>query len=76
MVLDLAHGSATATLPRMTYKEYLAWAVGHPHSEWVEGEVIEFRSVTARYALVVGFLIQVFGAFVRHRQLGVLVGDP
>ena len=76
MVLDLADASATATLPRMTYEEYLAWAVEHPHSEWVEGEVIEFGWVTAQYALVVGFLIQAFGDFVRHRQLGLLLGDP
>ena len=76
MVQQLVEPTPAASLPRMTYDEFLAWAVDHPHSEWVEGEVIEFMSVKARHALVVGFLYRLLVAFVEHRRLGIVIGDP
>jgi Uma2 family endonuclease len=76
MVQQLANRAETEILPRMTFEEYRAWAVEHPHSEWVEGEVVEFMSAKMRHALVVSFLIRLFGAFVELRQLGVVLGDP
>ena len=33
--------------PRMTYEEWRAWTEEDIHSEWVDGEVIEFMSATA-----------------------------
>ena len=76
MVQQLVEPAPAASLPRMTYDEFLAWAVEHPHAEWVEGEVIEFMTVKARHALVVGFLFELVRSFVRFRDLGVVVGDP
>ena len=76
MVQQLAQPAASDPLPRMTYEEFLAWAVDHPHAEWVDGEVIEFMTVSWRHSLVVVFLIELVGAYVRHGKLGRLVGDP
>jgi Uma2 family endonuclease len=76
MVRQLVEPAAPSSLPRMTYDEFLAWAIEHPHSEWVEGEVIEFMTVKARHALVVGFLYRLIAAFVEHRRLGIVIGDP
>jgi Uma2 family endonuclease len=76
MVQQLAQPIGSDALPRMTFEEYVAWAVEHPHSEWVEGEVIEFMSVKVRHALVVGFLFELLRRYVRYQELGVVVGDP
>jgi Uma2 family endonuclease len=76
MVQQLVEPTSTTTLPRMTFAEYRAWAVEHPHSEWVEGEVIEFMSVKARHDLVVLFLSELFSRYVRYLQLGIVHGDP
>ena len=76
MVQQLVESTSTDTLPRMTFEEYRAWAVEHRHSEWVEGEVVEFMSVKLRHALVVGFLGRLIGAVAELRQLGVVLGDP
>jgi Uma2 family endonuclease len=76
MVQQLTYPAATDELPRMTFEEYRAWAVAHPHSEWVEGEVIEFMSVKLRHGFVVGFLFELFRRYLRYLQLGVVAGDP
>jgi Uma2 family endonuclease len=76
MVQQLAQPAPTEPLPRMTYEEFLAWAVDHPHAEWVDGEVIEFMTVSWRHTQVVVFLVKLLGAFVDHRRLGLVFGDP
>jgi Uma2 family endonuclease len=75
MVQQLVQPTAEAP-PRMTYDEFLAWAVDHPHAEWVDGEVIEFMTVKGRHSLIVVFLFRLFGDYVEHRRLGLVFGDP
>jgi Uma2 family endonuclease len=54
----------------MSYEEYLAWADEDVHSEWVNGEVIVFMPPKNPHQLVVGFLDQVIGLFIRIFDLG------
>jgi Uma2 family endonuclease len=71
-----AGGEPPPSLPRLTWEEYLVWAEDHPHSEWVDGEVIEFMATTGRHSLIVVFLFQLIGTYVRLQRLGLVFGDP
>jgi Uma2 family endonuclease len=76
MAQQLVRSPITDQPPRMTYEEFLDWATGHPHAEWVDGEVIEFMTVKGRHALVVYFLVELIKSYVRYRRLGLVLGDP
>jgi Uma2 family endonuclease len=61
---------------RMTYDEYRAWVGTEKRAEWVDGEVIELMTVNGRHALVFGFRFELIRAFVRMRQLGLVLSEP
>lgn len=59
----------------MTYEAWRAWAVEGTKSEWVDGEVVVFMPTTARQWHLLGFLATLLTAYVRFRDLGILLGD-
>jgi Uma2 family endonuclease len=61
---------------RMSYEEYLAWAGEDVHAEWVNGEVIVQMPPKQPHQLVVAFLIQLLGLFIRLSNLGRLLPAP
>jgi Uma2 family endonuclease len=63
----------------MTYEEYRRWLEEtgeHTRAEWVDGEVIELMSVKGRHALIFRFLSDLLSAFVRMRELGLVLSEP
>jgi Uma2 family endonuclease len=76
MVQQLSPPRQTEVSLRLTYEEFLDWATEHPHAEWVDGEVIEYMTVSLRHSEIVVFFIRLIGAYLDHRHLGRVFGDP
>ena len=64
------------THPRMTYKEFLAWADEDTLAEWVDGEVVMYSPASDRHQDLSGFLESVLRSFVEARQLGIVRSAP
>ncbi len=55
---------------RMSYEEYLAWSDEDMHTEWVQGEVIEFMPPKTIHQTLNGFLHKLLSIFVELFNLG------
>lgn len=76
-VEEAAPAVRTPSAPlRMTFEEYLAFDYEHALTEWVNGEVIIFMSVTERHQRIAEFLAFIIRGFVRLRGLGRVIGAP
>jgi Uma2 family endonuclease len=67
---------APASLPKMTYEEFLAWADEDTYAEWVDGDVIWMSPVSKEHADLNGFLLALIRFFVEAHQSGVVYSDP
>ncbi len=55
---------------RMSYEMWLTWANEDKHTEWVNGEVIEFMPPKRLHQVLIGFLYYVMRSFVDVFELG------
>lgn len=60
----------------MSYQEYLTTFDEDVHAEWVQGEVIIFRSAATRHQVIVAYLIQLLRTYVEYFHLGQLFAAP
>lgn len=58
----------------MTEEEFEAWCDEDVKAEWVEGRVIVHSPARPRHADIAGWLVSVLRAFVRHHELGKVLG--
>lgn len=65
---------AVAAPRRMSEEEFEAWCDEDVKAEWIDGEVIVHSPAQARHVLIAGFLLNTMGLFVRHTDLGVVMG--
>ena len=59
---------------KYTFEEYLAWP-GEERVEWVDGEIIKMAAASIRHQLLASFLLTVLNLYVKHRDLGVVLGS-
>jgi Uma2 family endonuclease len=63
--------AASLALPKMTFEEFLAWAMKEEtHAEWVDGEVELKEMVSREHQDVCGFLFRLISEFVEAYALG------
>jgi Uma2 family endonuclease len=70
---------AASNVPqKMTFEEFLAWDGGDEtkHWEWVDGEVIQKVTVSARHSQILSFLITLLAGLIDARELGMVLFDP
>src|SRR6266550_329763 len=61
---------------RMTFEEFLDWAIGKEHRvEWVDGEVRYMSPVTAPHADEVRFLLRLFSEYLDENPVGEVLSD-
>ena len=65
-----------ASLPKMTYEEFLNWADEDTYAEWVDGEVVWMSPVSREHARLTGFLLALIRHFVEAHQAGEVFSDP
>lgn len=67
---------STASPPRMTYEEFLAWADEDTWAEWVDGEVIILTSASEWHQNVADFLTALLRFFVEAHNAGIVRSAP
>ena len=67
----LADEVTVETIP-MSYDEYLAWydKEAGRRGEWVDGQVIPFKTTSIKHARIVAFLIRLLGNYLEFRGTG------
>ena len=62
----------------VTYEEYEAWSREHGEvrAEWVNGEIIIHMSVQPIHQILVAFLQELIGLFIKLNRLGIVLTGP
>lgn len=61
---------------KLTYEEFLEWADGGMHAEWVDGDVVMASPASDEHQDVGDFLTTLLRIFVRHHALGWVRSAP
>lgn len=54
----------------ISFEDFMAWAEGNTHVEWVDGEITLLSPNNLEHHRVLGFLYRLIDAYVRTHQLG------
>jgi Uma2 family endonuclease len=75
-MLDAIREKSPPNVPSgyMTEEEFEAWCDEDVKAEWIEGRVIVHSPARPRHSLIASWLSRILGIFLRHSDLGVVMG--
>lgn len=77
VMLHAAAQEAADDSPRFeTFEEFIEWVDEDTSAEWVNGTVEFISPASIPHQMIVAFLVQLLGLFVRERHLGMVLAAP